>query len=206
MALPKLNHLPFEIKIPSTGKGMMFRPYTVKEQKYLLMMKNETNQYEIVKLLQTLIGSCSLSETINISKLSYFDIIYIFVKLRAKSVGEIIDLKYKCNNNTNDQQCNNVVTIKLNLDEVQVNTNINNKNEFSVGNGITIKLRYPSLEAMADIEEFRKSNNIDYLIRGLAKCLEYVSDKETIYESFTDRKSTRLNSSHSQQSRMPSSA
>ena len=44
MALPKLNHLPFEIKIPSTGKGMMFRPYTVKEQKYLLMMKNETNQ------------------------------------------------------------------------------------------------------------------------------------------------------------------
>ena len=85
MALPKLNHLPFEIKIPSTGKGMMFRPYTVKEQKYLLMMKNETNQYEIVKLLQTLIGSCSLSETINISKLSYFDIIYIFVKDRKST-------------------------------------------------------------------------------------------------------------------------
>ncbi|MFZ4600343.1 MAG: baseplate protein, partial [Terrimicrobiaceae bacterium] len=94
MALPKITHPVFKITIPSTKKTYGFRPYTVKEEKLLLFLKNNDNISEVLDTIKQIINNCCVEE-IDISKLSLFDIEYIFIKLRSQSVGSIIELVYR---------------------------------------------------------------------------------------------------------------
>jgi hypothetical protein len=94
MALPKITHPVFKINIPSTKQTLSFRPYTVKEEKLLLFVKTEENISEVVDVLKQVINNCCV-ETIDTEKLALFDIEYIFVKLRAKSVDSNIELNYR---------------------------------------------------------------------------------------------------------------
>ena len=112
MALPKLNHPTFDVKIPSTNKVYTFRPYTVKEQKILLMLQGSTDPEELYKTVKELIGATCVG-AINIDKLAYFDIEYLLLRLRAKSVGEISKLSYKCNNIVEGAPCSTNVDIDI---------------------------------------------------------------------------------------------
>ena len=94
MALPKLMHPTFELTVPSTKQKYKFRPFVVKEEKLLLMAKQSTEQNDIVNVLKQIITNCDVGSQLDVESLASFDVEYLFLKLRAKSVNNLIDLSY----------------------------------------------------------------------------------------------------------------
>ena len=124
--LPKIDVPIYEIKLPSTGKTIKFRPFTVKEEKLFLMAyETEDAKYSVDTIFQVL-NNCVISEG-DIKDLPTFDIEYLFLNLRARSVGEVVKLKYRCNNDVGTEEdpkkCNNSVEIELNVLEVEPTRN-----------------------------------------------------------------------------------
>lgn len=113
MALPKIKHPTYSVTIPSTGQEINIRPFTVQEEKLLLMAKSSDNVNDTVTTIKQVINNC-IMENVDIDKLSTFDIEYLFIKLRAKSVGEIVDLEYIV------PETKENIKFKINLDEIQV--------------------------------------------------------------------------------------
>jgi len=192
LALPKLQHPTFELKIPSSGNKYLFRPYTVKEQKILLTVKDSEDENEVTDLLNQLISSCCMSKDCNPKKLAYFDIEYIFLKLRAKSVGEVVDLSYKCNNTVNDTPCGTTNSFPINLDKVEVVFDNKDANTFEIQDGLTVKMNYPTLSTMNLVEKYNKTKDLDNLIQAIVNSLDYISDDSGTYDTFTPEEATEF--------------
>ena len=131
--LPKLDVPIYTINLISTGKPVRFRPFLVKEQKLFLMAAESTDGNEMVGVIRQVLRNCVLDE-MDVDSLPTFDLEYLFMNLRARSVEEIVDLRYKCNNTTKDEtgeekKCSGVVEFKLNLLEVEPTKNPNHKNK-----------------------------------------------------------------------------
>ena len=168
MALPKLNHPTFELTIPSTKEKVKFRPYTVREQKVLLMMKESSEQEEIVQSLKDLIESCSQTK-INANKFAYFDIEYIFLKLRAFSVGEISTLSYKCNNLKADgSKCSEITSMDIDLREIEVTFDGVKEKRIPIENGLYLLMNYSNLESAKYIADYRSTNNLESFLNAIA--------------------------------------
>ena len=170
---------------------------------------------------------CILDE-VDVDALPTFDLEWLFMNLRARSVEEVVDLTYKCNNTVkdeqgNDKKCNGVVEFKMNLLEIVPNKNPNHKNKVQITENLGVAFKYPTFEM---IQKYEKMDENQVMVRILVDCIDYIYDKDSVYyakdtsreelEEFVDnlqqkdlekdRKSTRLNSSHIPLSRMPSSA
>lgn len=176
MSLPKLETPTFKLKVPSTGKSITYRPFLVKEEKLMLMLNQDRNASgeEIADIIKNVITTCVLSE-INVDELTMFDMEYIFICLRAKSVGEEIDLMLKCS------ECGNGTAGSINLDKDVFIENLNNKLDkkdftLKLSDDVGLILRYPKIEDIAqDIDE--KENSY----RLLRSCIESVYDSKTVY-------------------------
>jgi T4 bacteriophage base plate protein len=184
MSLPVLEHPTFELRLPSTNKTYIFRPYTVKEQKILLMLQDSTDKEEITRCAKDLIGSCCVGK-INPEKLSYFDVEYILLRLRAKSVGEVSTLNYRCNNIVNEKTCNNRVSIDINLEEISVNFANAKSGLIPVQGNINMKLNYPGIKSSGLFEEYKQTRNIEKLLAAIQIDLESITDDQKIYTDFT---------------------
>jgi hypothetical protein len=184
MALPKLQHPTSEVKIPSTKEKCIIRPYTVKEQKILLMLKESSDSDEIVRTLKDLITSCCNTK-INVEKLAYFDLEYLFLQIRAISVGEFSSLSYKCNNIVDDKRCGKVNQIDIDLTSISVDFSGVKPKEVQIQQGISIRLNFPNVESAKHILEYRESNNIDSLIAAIINDVDVIKDSEKIYDDFT---------------------
>jgi hypothetical protein len=176
MALPKIKHPTYSITIPSTKQQVNIRPFTVQEEKLLLMAKSSDNASDIINTLKQIINNCVI-ETIDVDKLATFDIEYIFLKLRAKSIGEMVDLEYKV------QNTDEVIKFKFNLDDVEVVYKDSHTNKFNVVDDIWISMRYPTLEEIKTIEG---SSDETAVIGILIQCIDKVFDDNTVYNDFTD--------------------
>ena len=95
MALPKLSHPIYELALPSSKKVIKYRPFLVKEEKLLLMAQSGNDTKEVIGTIKQVINNCILSEDVSVDELTSFDIEYIFIKLRSKSIGNIIELTYR---------------------------------------------------------------------------------------------------------------
>ena len=178
MALPKITHPVFKITIPSLGKPLSFRPYTVKEEKLLLFMKDNDNISEAVDTIKQIIGNCCV-ETLDIDSLALFDIEYIFVKLRSKSVNNTIDLVYRKGEMRTD--------FIVDLDTVEIKFNPEHQKRFVLHNDIGVTMKYPSFSSMIKLEnamiEDRSSN--DFIFDLFIECVESVFDDGKVYNDFT---------------------
>lgn len=188
MSLPKLEHPGFDVTIPSNKKIVRFRPYTVREQKILLLLKESTETVEITNLLIELIESCCLGN-IEAKKLAYFDIEYIFLRLRSKSVQESVDLSYKCNNTVNDILCGKINTYSIDLESINVDLS-NRDNTINIDNNnnpISIEMNYPTIFSIKSIEEYNSTRNVELLLNTIANDLESITDINNAikYDSFT---------------------
>lgn len=191
MALPKLEHPIYELTVPSTKAKFKFRPYTVKEQKILLMLKESSEPDEIVKVLKELIGSCCLDK-IPVNKLAYFDIEYLFLKIRAFSVGEIATLSYKCNNVIEDKKCGVVSSIDVDLNSIEIDfTNVKEK-EIELENGIAIVMDYPNLDSSKLILEYKTSDDVGALVAATCNDINLIKDANKVYEEFTKEELTEF--------------
>jgi len=179
MALPKIKHPTYSIVVPSTKQDINIRPFTVQEEKLLLMARQSEDQDDVVKSIKQIITNCVI-EKIDVDKLSTFDIEYIFIKLRAKSVGELVDLEYQ----VPDSETNEVIKFKLNLDEIEVKFNPDHKNKFIIINDVGVVMRYPTLNEIRTIESGNGSEQS--VLNILIKCVESIFDQDSVYDDFTE--------------------
>lgn len=173
MGLPKIQHPTFKIELPSTKKNIILRPFTVKEEKILLMARESGDEETIIDTIKQIISNC-LYDDIDVDKLPMFDIEYLIIKLRAKSVGEFVELTYKT-------KSGEAIPFTVNLDDIKVYREEGHTNKFLVTDSIGVVMKYPSL-SMANT----KSKNLtDELFRKFAMCIESVYDEEKVYDEFT---------------------
>lgn len=187
MSLPKLEHPSFTIKMPSNGKSYNFRPYTVKEQKILMMFQDTKDVDELLDCLKQLIEACCLTKDLNVDKLTYFDIEYVFLKIRSKSVGETSTLSYKCNNQIEDNVCGTVNKIEVDLESITVDMSKKPKDIINIDSKNSLKIRFPNLKSTKYIELYNTTREISNLIEAIALDIEYVDSDGTIYDSFSSQ-------------------
>lgn len=177
MALPKIKHPTYRITIPSTQKEVNFRPFTVQEEKLLLMAKNSEKTDDIINTVKQVIQNC-IVEPVDVNKFAIFDIEYIFINLRAKSVGEIVDLEYT------DEETNENIKFKVNLEDIQVKRNQDHKTKFPLYENIGVVMRYPTLEEVKAVEDNGKEEAVFTM---LIRCIDQIYDEETVYSDYTDK-------------------
>jgi hypothetical protein len=182
--LPKLKHPSYEVTIPSNKKIYSFRPYTVREQKILLMMQESNSIEELSKTITDLIESCS-TNNFSTKNLAYFDIEYLFLKIRAKSVGETSNLSFKCNNLIGEDICGNVNKIEVSLEDVEVDFSKVVSKEINISDNLVINLRYPNIKSAKYLEEYNITRNIDKLIAAISEDLDTIVDENKVYDEYT---------------------
>lgn len=171
MALPKISTPVFFIKIPSTGKEFKFRPFLVKEEKILLMAQQGENS-DILFSLKQIINNCCFDD-INIDDLATFDLEYIFLKLRARSVNNVIKLRYR------DTEDDNIYDFEVNLDEIEVKFEEGVDNKIQINDDVGMVLKYPNVKITEKLVDIQDQSEL--LNKILIHCIDVIYDKESIY-------------------------
>ena len=177
MALQKLNTPTYELEMPSTDEKIQFRPFLVKEEKILMIAMESGKNADIVNAVKEIVSACSFYK-INISNIPMFDVEYIFLKIRSKSVGETSKLKILC---PDDKKT--YANVEVNLEEVQVQVGDDHTNKIDLGSGKGIIMTYPSVDSFLEsgIQNITASNMLDMI----GSCiLQIYEDKgEKVYEA-----------------------
>lgn len=178
MALPKIDVPIYVLTIPSTGKKVKIRPFVVKEEKLLLMALASEEDQQIIDTTKQIINNCILDKT-NINKLSFFDIDYLFIALRAKSVGETIEVNFICNTIQEDKtKCGFVFPVKIDIAKVEVK-NLKSSMDVQLTSKMTVKMKYPSYDIMKMLAT--KEDNLTKKIKIICACIERLFDGEQMY-------------------------
>ena len=182
--LPKIDYPVYKINIPSLKKDYQFRPFLVKEEKLLLMAKESENPSDVLSAIKQIVNNCSIDRKLDINKLALFDLEYIFLKLRAISVDNVIKVSYK------DNEDGKVYDFEINLEEVKIKypESVDNKIKITPNSGIMMK--YPSA-ALYDDEDFLKLDK-DYMFELIVRCIDSIYFEDQIYEA-KDYKKEELN-------------
>jgi len=180
MALPKLDLPGYELTLPSNQKKIKFRPFLVKEEKILLMAMESSKDDEILGAIKQIINNCCL-DNIDIDDLPLFDLEYFFLNLRARSVSEIIDAKFKCNNKIEEKECGNILQIQINLLEINMEKDPNHSNKIELGNNIGIQLKYPKMSLMNSLKDVDKKDVVKLTFDFIIDSIDFIYDKENIY-------------------------
>ena len=179
MALPLLNTPEFETIIPSSNQRIKFRPFLVKEEKVLFMALQGGDTRGMTNAVQNIIGACVLSDNFDASKLAMYDIEYLFLKLRGKSVGEQIDLKVR----HVDSECKHATEVHINIDEVNVEFPETYNDKIQLTDQVGIQMRPPGIRQTSGASESDMS--FDSVIDLICDCVVCIYDHDNVYDSFT---------------------
>jgi hypothetical protein len=185
MALPKLNVPVYETILPSTDKVIKYRPFLVREEKILLTALEDVTGKEMPVAIKQIINNCIQTE-LDVENLSTFDIEYLFLRLRAKSVGEIVTVGLKpfpCGQNEG-KLCEKTTEVKINLEEVKVLKNKKHSNKIMLDDKIGVVMKYPDSSSLENTE----GNNFDvgmYVIKNSIKII-FTAEETHERDSFTD--------------------
>ncbi|AOO02453.1 baseplate hub subunit [Synechococcus phage S-RIM2] len=175
MALPKLNVPRYKIKLPSDGRTVSFRPFLVKEEKLLLLATETGEQDEIVTAIKNIIKECT--DIQNVERLSTFDIEYLFLQIRTKSVGESVDVTVICPDDGESE-----VAISIPLDDIKVVKTRGHKREMKLSDEIVITMGYPSLDTFVKMNFTDSDSEVEQMFDMAASCVETIADVEQVYE------------------------
>ena len=177
MALPKLNTPTYELEVPSTDEKIKFRPFLVKEEKILLMAMESKDNAQIINAVKDIVTSCTF-EKVNVSKMPMFDMEYIFLQIRSKSVGEVSKLKILC---PDDKKTYANVELDLTKVEVQVGDDHTNKIELTDSMGMI--MTYPTIDSFTEtgIQTINAENMIDVISSCVLQI--YEENGEKVYQA-----------------------
>ena len=174
MPLPKIATPSYELVIPSTEKKIKFRPFLVKEEKVLILAMESQDRKQIANAVKDVIKSCILTRGVKVESLSTFDIEYIFLNIRGKSVGEEVEVMVTCPDDGTTQ-----VPATINLDDIQIQKNDKHSRDIKLDDEYILRMRYPSLN------EFIKTNfnsnediSVDDTFELISSCIEQVFSEE----------------------------
>jgi hypothetical protein len=172
MALPKLDTLTYELTLPSTGEQLKFRPFLVKEQKALMIAQESEDDKQIQDAFAQIIDACTFGE-IDAYTIPMFDIEYIFLQLRGKSVGEKVQINVLC---PDDEKTR--VDIEIDLKDVDIQMVEEHTNIIQLTDNISVIMKYPTL---SDMSGFGDAGEVTSVFTMMKRCINEIHDKETIY-------------------------
>ena len=179
MGLPTIAVPEYTLTIPSTKKEVKYRPFLVKEEKILLLAMESEKTEEIINATKTIIENCVYGD-INVEEMPTFDIEYIFLQLRAKAKGEVLDLKYKC------PKCELEIPIEINIDDIKIiEKDKEHTKDIKITEELGVMMKYPNLSLQSKIaqKEDGSKPEIEALFETMTACIDYIYDKETTYPS-----------------------
>lgn len=174
MNLPTLETPTYTLNLPSTGEKIKYRPFLVKEYKNLLTAVDSDNE-EILRIVTELVDVCTFNK-LKIENLANFDIEYLFLNIRAKSIGETSKLSMACTN------CQHSVDFEVDITKLEVKKDPSHSKKIMITDNMGVEMRYPKFEEMLEIYENFKSDKIVELI---CNCIDNVYTEEKIYDDFT---------------------
>lgn len=176
MSLPKVNVPLHELTIPSTGKKIKYRPFVVKEEKLLLIAMESEDKNDITNAIIQIINNCVQSK-IDVEELSTFDVEYIFLNIRAKSVGEMLEFSITCPDDGETQ-----VEVEVNIDDIKVDIDKNHKDTIDLENGYFIKMKYPTMKYIMNKKDEAK-NIVESTFEYAVECVDQIYNDEEVWAS-----------------------
>jgi hypothetical protein len=187
MALPKVQVMHHTLTLPSTGKEVRFRPFLVKEEKILMMAMQSGESKDMISSLKDIINNC-MEEDIKVSELAMFDFEYVFLQLRARSIGDTIDIKYSdpeavCS--IDSKECT-FLSI-LHIDDIKLESISDQKDLIDITDTIKVKLRWPKVDDAAMMDTLSSDGNdqtkiIENTFSMIANCIEYIMDGKEMHK------------------------
>jgi len=172
MALPKLNSVTYKLKLPSTGDSIKFRPFLVKEQKALMIAQESEDDAQIQNAFAQIINDCTFGE-LDAYNIPMFDIEYVFLQLRGKSVGEKVKLNLLC---PDDEKTR--VDVEIDLADIDIQMSEDHTNIIQLSDNISVIMKYPTL---SDMEGFADKGQVSSVFTMMKRCIGEIHDGETVY-------------------------
>jgi len=179
--LPQLTTPIYDLTLPSNGKEIRVRPFLVKEEKLLLMAAQSKDTVDIINATKQVISNCILDEGVSINDMPFFDVDYLFLTLRAKSISENIDINFSCNNIFEGKKCGAIFPVTLDISKSSITKNENIKDEIWLSEKFGIKMKYPKYSEMKKIVS--DESQLDKRIRIIQACIDYMFDDKQTYPS-----------------------
>ena len=181
MALPQVNSSRYSTKLPSTGVDIEYRPYLVKEEKIMMVALESKDNKQIVGAMKDVAQACILTD-VDVDKLTAFDLEWMFLQLRSKSVGETADVKVKCQ----QDDCESMTEVSVDLSEVEMDDYEPNR-VIQLNDNIGVQMVYPSVSLVEKYDE-EKLKNVDGIFDMIIDCLETIYDKDAVYQVKDERR------------------
>ena len=179
MPLPKINTPTYELILPSNNKKIKYRPFLVREEKILIMALESENNEEITNAIIQILSDCISTKGIDVSKLSTFDIEYLFLNVRAKSVGETVEVNVTCPDDNKTS-----VQMEINIDSIKVQKTKGHKNIIKLDNQYSMKLKYPSIVEFIDNNfESDKESDVNKSLSMITSCIDMIYDNEESWDA-----------------------
>ena len=179
MPLPKIAAPTYELELPSTGELIQFRPFLVKEEKLLVIAMESEDTKQITNALKSVIKNCILTKGIKIETLPTFDIEYLFLNIRGKSVGEELDVNIICPDDGRTE-----VSVTINLEDIEVQKNDEHEKKIKIDDSIMIEMKYPSLDQFIKNNfDFNKKNAMDQSFELIASCIGTIFTEEEAWST-----------------------
>ena len=176
MALPKLNTPTYELEVPSTDEKLKYRPFLVKEEKILMLAMESKENVQIIQAVKDIVSTCTF-EKLDVSSLPMFDIEYIFLNIRAKSVGEVSKIKLLC---PDDKET--YANVELDLSKVNVEVDDEHTNEIVVNDKIKMVLAYPTIDSF-DPKQDAQTLKTQQLFDVIANVVYEIYEGETVHKA-----------------------
>tara|TARA_R100001594_G_scaffold145061_1_gene194826 strand:- start:1014 stop:1733 length:720 start_codon:yes stop_codon:yes gene_type:complete len=174
MPLPKIATPTYELELPSTGKTVQYRPFLVKEEKLLVIALESEDNKQITTAIKAVLKACVLTKGIKVETLPTFDIEFLFLNIRGKSVGEELDVNIICPDDETTE-----VSIKVDLDDIKIQRDEKHTNQIKLDDTLMMEMKYPSLdEFIKNNFDFNDTNQMDQSFQLIASCIDKVYSED----------------------------
>ena len=177
MPLPKIVTPTYELELPSTEETIKYRPFLVKEEKLLVIALESEDTKQITTAIKSVIKACVLTKGIKVEQLPTFDIEFLFVNIRGKSVGEELEVNIICPDDGETQ-----VPVTINLDDIQVQKSEDHNNQIKLDDNLMMEMKYPSLEQFIKSNfDFGDENQMDQSFKLIGSCIDKIYTEEEVW-------------------------
>ena len=177
MPLPKITTPSYELELPSSGKTIKYRPFLVKEEKLLVLALESEDTKQITTAIKAVLKNCIQTRGVKVEHLPTFDIEYLFLNIRGKSVGEQLEVNIICPDDEETQ-----VPVSINLDDIEVDKSEEHTNKIKLDKSLMMEMKYPSLEQFIKSNfDFNDENQMDQSFQLIASCIDKIYSDEEVW-------------------------
>ena len=177
MPLPKIATPTYELVLPSTEQTIQYRPFLVKEEKLLVIALESEDNKQITTAIKAVLKNCVLTKGIKVEQLPTFDIEFLFLNIRGKSVGEQLEVNIICPDDETTQ-----VTVDIDLDDIEVERNDDHTKQIKLDENLMMEMKYPSLDQFIKNNfDFNESNQMDQSFQLIASCIDKIYNEEEVW-------------------------